>query len=143
MKLRILVVALVALAVSASTAIAVPPPGKGKPETAGKPSPTGPTCKPKVTVVLKGDVTSASATSLSMDVTRANRWGRAWLDAGTATVAMNEDTTKVRRNGVKLATALLTADWVLVQARVCKADLDDATPPALTAVRVVAHPAQA
>ena len=143
MKFRILVVGVLALAVSASTAIAVPPPGKGKPEAAGQPSPTGPSCKPKVTVVLRGDVTSASSSSLTMDVNRSNRWGRAWLEAGTATVAMNADTTKVRRNGVKLATALLTADWVLVQARVCKAELDEATPPALTAVRVVAHPAKA
>jgi hypothetical protein len=149
MKLRILVVGVVALAVSASSAIAVPPPGKGKPdtagkpETAGKPLPTGPSCKPKVTVVLKGEVTSASAGSLGMDVTRSNRWGRAWVTAGTATVTLNADTTKVRRNGKKLATDLLVGDRVLVQARVCKADLDDATPPALTAVRVVAHPAKA
>jgi hypothetical protein len=34
-------------------------------------------------------------------------------------------------------------DRVLVQARVCKADLADDVVPALTAVRVVAHPAKA
>ena len=148
MKLRILVVGLAALAVSASSAIAVPPPGKGKPETAGKPdtagkpSPSGPACKPKVTVVLKGEVMSASTSSLTMDVTRSNRWGRAWVTAATATVALNADTTKVRRNGTKLAVNLAAGDWVLVQARVCKADLGEGAPPALTAARVVAHPAK-
>ena len=64
MKFRVLLVCLVALGLSASVAIAAPPPGKGKPAspgnsaTAGKPLPTGPTCKPKVTVVLKGTLTS-------------------------------------------------------------------------------------
>ena len=65
MKLRVVLVCLVALGLSASVAIAAPPPGKGKPASpgnsanAGKPLPTGPTCKPKVTVVLKGTLTSS------------------------------------------------------------------------------------
>jgi hypothetical protein len=137
MKLKILVVGLVVAALSASAAVAAPPAGKGKPPV------TGEGCKPKVTVVLKGTVTSASAGSLGMNVTRANRWGRAYLDAGSATVTVNPDT-KVRRKGNKtLAAELVVGDRVLVQARTCKADLaEDATPP-LTAVRVVAHPAKA
>ncbi len=41
----------------------------------------------------------------------------------------------------KLLTDLAVGDRLLVQARVCKADLGaEGTPPALTAVRVVAHP---
>jgi len=137
MKLKIFLAALMVAAVSASAAVAVPPPGKGKPPA------TGEGCKPKVTVVLKGTVTSASASSLSMNVTRANRWGHAYLEAGTATVAVNQDT-KVRRRGNKtLAAELVTGDRVLVQARTCKADLAEAATPALTAVRVVAHPAKA
>ena len=150
MKVRFLLVSVAVAMFAVSAAIAAPPPGKGKPETAGKPatagkpSPTGSTCKPKVTVVLKGEITTVSASSLGMDVTRSNRWGRAWATAGTATVALDTDTTKVRRNGKALATALLVGDWVLVQARVCKAELaEGAVPPPLTAVRVVAHPAKA
>jgi hypothetical protein len=135
MKTKILLVGLVAAAMSASAAVAVPPPGKGKPAT------TGEGCKPKVTVVLKGTLTSASATSLGMNVTRANRWGRAYRQAGSATVTMNADT-KVRRKGNKTAAAQLVAgDRLLVQARACKADLANDATPALTAVRVVAHAA--
>jgi len=135
MKVKFLLVGVLAAAVSVSAAVAAPPPGKGKP------LPTGPTCKPKVTVVLKGTVESASASSLSVDVTRANRWGRAYV--GDVTAVAVDEKTKVRRNGNKtLAAELVSGDWVLVQARTCKADLaEDATPP-LTAARVVAHPAK-
>ena len=147
MKLRVLLVCLVALGLSASVATAVPPPGKGKPAspgnsaTAGKPLPTGPTCKPKVTVVLKGTLTSVSVGSLGMTVTQGNRWGRAYVTAGTATVTVTDDT-RVRGNGAKEADDLAVTDRVLVQARVCKAELLAVGPlPVLTAVRVVAHPA--
>ena len=150
MKLRFVLVGVVAAGLAASAAIAAPPPGKGKPETAGKPATagkpltTGPTCKPKVTVVLKGTITSTSTSLLVMDVTHANRWGRAYATAGSASVVVSETDTKVRRNGGKLLTNLAVDDWVLVQARACKADLLAAgTPPTLTAVRVVAHPAKA
>jgi hypothetical protein len=55
-----------------------------------------------------------------------------------------DDATKVRRNGKKLTGDLVVGDRVLVQARACKADLTaQGTPPALTAVRVVAHPTKA
>lgn len=142
MRLRLLLVALVVVALGVSSAVAAPPPGKGKPAAAGKPATTGATCRPKVTVVLKGTLTSASAGSLGMNVTRANRWGRAYADAGTATVTV-DDKTKVRRNGKKMLTDLVVGDWLLVQARACKADLlAEGAPPALTAVRVVAHPAK-
>jgi hypothetical protein len=149
MKTRVLLVGLVALGLGASVASAAPPPGKGKPAspgnsaTAGKPSPTGAACKPKVTVVLKGALTSVSAGSLDMTVTHGNRWGRAYVTAGTATVTVTVDT-KVRRNGAKEVADLAVTDRVLVQARVCNADLlAVGSPPALTAVRVVAHPASA
>jgi hypothetical protein len=136
MKSKFLLVGLVAVCLGASAAVAAPPPGKGKPAT------QGPTCKPKVTVVLRGTVASASATSLTVDVTRANRWGRAYVGSPTA-VTVDPEKTKVRRNGNKtLAAQLVTGDWVLVQARTCKADLADSATPALTAARVVAHPAK-
>ena len=140
MRLRLFVVALGVVALGVSSAAAAPPPGKGKPETAGKPSTTGALCRPKVTVVLKGTLTSSVAGTLGMDVKQGNRWARAYTTIGTATLMVN-DGTKVRRNGNKLVGALVVGDRVLVQARACKADLAaTGALPALTAVRVVAHP---
>ena len=155
MRLRLIVVGLGVAALGVSSAVAAPPPGKGKPETTGKPAAvgkpattgkpaaTGALCRPKVTVVLKGTLTSSGATSLGMKVEHGNRWARAYTTLGTATLAV-DDATKVRRNGDKLVSALAVGDRLLVQARACKADLTaQGTPPALTAVRVVAHPAKA
>jgi hypothetical protein len=136
MKMKFLLAGLLAASIGVSAAVAAPPPGKGKP------LPTGVGCKPQVTVVLKGTVDSASASSLGVDVTRANRWGRAYVGAVQPVAVV--PTTKVRRNGNKtLAAELVKGDWVLVQARTCKADLANDATPALTAVRVVAHPAAA
>jgi hypothetical protein len=149
MRLKLFAVGLGVAALGASSAVAAPPPGKGKPETTGKPATvgkpatTGALCRPKVTVVLKGTLTSSGATSLGMKVEHGNRWARAYTTLGTANLVV-DDATKVRRNGQKLVTALAVGDRLLVQARACKADLTaQGTPPALTAVRVVAHPAKA
>jgi hypothetical protein len=138
MKFKLVLVGLVAL-LSVSTAVAAPPAEKGKPK------PTGEGCKPKVTVVLKGTFVSASASSLSMNVTRTNRWGRAYNTPGPKSVTLDEKT-KVRGNGMKSVAdlaKLTEGDRVLVQARVCKADLKEGATPDLTAVRVVGHPAKA
>ena len=138
MKLRFLLVGVVAAGLAASAAIAAPPPGKGKPVT-------GLGCKPMVTVVLKGTVDSVSASSLTVDVTSANRWGRAYVP-GTALTTVGVDTTntKVRRNGnTTPVTGLVKGDWVLVQARTCKADLAENAMPPLVATRIVAKPAKA
>ena len=135
MKMKLLLVGLLAASVGVSAAVAAPPPGKGKPPT------TGEGCKPKVTVVLKGTLTQAPTTSLSVNVTGSNRWGRAYVSAVTS-VNVNVNT-KVRRRGKKTLTALMSGDRVLVQARTCKADLAQEATPTLTAVRVVAHPAAA
>ncbi len=132
MKLRLLLVSLAAALLTVSAAVASPPPGKGKPTT-------GEGCKPKVTVVLKGTLTSAP---LNVTVTKANRWGRAYVSASAVTIGVNADT-KVRRQGKKTLTDLVVGDRVLVQAKVCKADLANEATPALTAVRVVAHPVEA
>jgi hypothetical protein len=133
MKLRVLLVAIAAAMLSVSVAVAAPPDGKGKPLT-------GPGCKPKVMVVLKGTLTGAP---LSVDVTSGNRWGRAYV-AGTASTTIAVDAnTKVRRQGKKAITDLVVGDRVLVQAKVCKADLKDDAMPALTASKVIAHPAKA
>jgi hypothetical protein len=153
----VLAIAVVAL-LGASLAVAAPPPGKGKPPISpptgkgkpqktptgkGKPPTTGPTCKPMVTVVLKGNLTSVSGSTLTMSVVHGNRWARAYVTAGTANVAFDPLAVKVRRNGKKTLTDLVPGDWLLVQARACKADLGATVSPALTAVRVVAHPTKA
>jgi hypothetical protein len=125
-------VGIAATVLIASSAVAAPPPGKGKPTT-------GVGCKPKVTVVLKGTLT---AKPLSVDVTSANRWGRAFV-AGTASTTIGVDpNTMVRRQGQKEIDDLEVGDRVLVQAKVCKADLKDDAMPTLTASKVIAHPAQ-
>jgi hypothetical protein len=135
MKFRVLLVGIAAAMLSVSAAVAAPPDGKGKPPT------TGDGCKPRVTVVLKGTLTGAP---LSVDVTSANRWGRAYVPGTASTsIAVDPNTTKVRRQGKALISDLVVGDRVLVQARVCKADLADDVMPPLTAVRVVAHPAKA
>ena len=134
MRIRPLLVSLVVVVLTSSSAVAAPPNDKGKPPT------TGEGCKPTVTVVLKGTLTGAP---LSVDVTRANRWGRAYVE-GTASTSIEANAdTKVRRKGKALIGELVVGDRVLVQARVCKADLADGAMPKLTAVRVVAHPAKA
>ena len=82
-----------------------------------------------------------------MNVTGANRWGRVYKDA-VANVTLDTKT-KVRGGGMKsvadLVAKLKAGDRVLVQARVCKDELKDpvTTKPALTATKVIGHPAKA
>lgn len=133
MKIKLLVVGLAAAGLVVSSAVAAPPADKGKPPTTG----TG--CKPKITVVLKGMLTGAP---LSVDVTSSNRWGRAYVPGTASTSIAVDPNTKVRRQGKKAITDLVVGDRVLVQARVCKADLAESAVPALTATKVIAHPAK-
>jgi hypothetical protein len=135
MKPRALLATLVVAGVAASAVVGAPPPGKGKPPA------TGAGCKPTVTVVLKGALTSVSTTVLGVSVKQANRHGRAYVTAAQPTSVLVNTDTKVRRQGKKTLADLLAGDRVVVQARVCKKDLANGAAPALTAVRVVAHPA--
>ncbi len=138
MKLKLLLVTLVAASLGVSVAVAAPPPGKGKPLA------TGEGCKPKVTVVLKGTLAAApgpSGTTLSVNATSGNRFGRAYVAASQPLSILVGENMKVRRQGKKTLGELLSGDRVLVQARACKADLEEGATPTLTAVRVVAHPA--
>jgi hypothetical protein len=134
--------ALLAAALAGPPALATPPPGKGKPPA------SGPGCKPKVTVVLKGTLKSdpgATATSFSLEVTRANKHGASLVTSPptTVTIAVNAQT-KVRRQGATTIDALALNDRALVQLRFCKADVADgisaAELQATPAARVVAHP---
>ena len=135
MRFKLLIVALVAsLAVVSAAA------GKGKPPKNGQ------GCKPAVSVMLAGvlasDVDPADGDiSFTMVVKRSNRFGRAWKQAGTATI--NVDTkTRVRRQGAHNLGALAPNDRLLVTARACKADLANGGMPDLTARKIAAHPAQ-
>lgn len=140
MKLKMLLIGLAVAGLAISSAVAAPPPGKGKPAATG----TG--CKPRIAVVLKGTLAStpgASATALSVNVTSGNHWGSAYVNATQPTSVKVDTGTKVRRQGGKTLGDLLKDDRVLVQARVCKADLANNATPALTASKVIAHPAKA
>jgi hypothetical protein len=140
MKVKLLLAGLAVAGLAASSAVAAPPDGKGKPDT------TGPNCKPRITVVLKGTLVGtpgASATALSVNVTSGNHWGAAYVKATQPlSIGVNPDT-KVRRQGGKTLGDLKDKDRVLVQARVCKEDLKDNKTPALTASKVIAHPEKA
>lgn len=127
MKLRILVLALATALVPSSVAVAK-----------GKPSPTGENCRPKVSFILKGTFTSLGTDSFHMNVTHANRHGRAFL--GDREIKFN-DTTRFRRMGHATPADLLPGDLLKVQVRGCKHG-DPATME-LLANRVVAHPAPA
>jgi hypothetical protein len=137
MKTKAVLATLAAAAIGMSSAVAAPPPGKGKPPT------TGPVCKPKVTVVLKGNLAAtpgASATAISVTVKSGNRHGRAYVQGTQPVSLLVTADTKIRRQGAKTLAALLSGDRVLVQARACKDDLDEGATPALTAKKVIAHP---
>jgi hypothetical protein len=135
MRLKLLTLVLVASLLAVSAALAK-----------GKPPKSGPGCKPAVKVILAGalgpDVDPADGdTSFVMLVNRSNRFGRAYKQAGSATVNVDENS-KVRRQGARNLGALAPNDRVLVQAKVCKADLADGAMPDLTARKVGAHPAK-
>jgi hypothetical protein len=139
MRFKFLVLALVASLVVVSAAVAKDHPGKGHKPT------TGAGCKPSVTVMLAG-VLAADAdpqdgdTSFVLTVQRSNRHGRAYKQAGTATVLVDAKT-RVRRAGANPRGARAPHDRVHVTAKACKADLKDGAPPDLTARQVGAHPA--
>ena len=139
MRLKILVLALVASLVAVSAAVAKDHPGKGpKPKT-------GAGCKPAVTVMLAGTLAADvdpqdGDASFVLTVKNSNRHGRAYKQAGTATILVDSHT-KVRRQGAKTLGALAPNDRVHVTGKACKADLKAGGTPDLTARHVGAHPA--
>ena len=144
MRLKILVLALVSALALASAAVAKDHPGN--PGNGHKPT-TGAGCKPAVTVMLAGTLGASvdpadGDTSFDLTVTGSNRHGRAYKQAGTATIAVDAKT-KVRRQGARNLGALAPNDRVHVTAKACKADLANGATPDLTARMVVAHAAAA
>jgi hypothetical protein len=145
MKFRILVVALVTALLGASAAFA-----HGKPSKPGKPE-SGPNCRPKVMVVLKGTLANDPATgdtSFQLTVMKANRHGRAYVSATQPVTVNVDEKTKVRRKApesapTKTLDSLARGDVVKLQAKACKADLRNGGTPDLTARHVKAKPAPA
>jgi len=138
MRLKSLVVTLLVAGATVSVALAAPPPGKGKPPA------TGPGCKPRVAVVLRGTLATApgSGGSFSLTVTHANHHGAAYAKAAQPVTILVDTKTVVRRQGKKTLAELVAGDRALVQARACKGDLLNGATPPLTAARIVAHPAK-
>ncbi len=133
---------------AASFAAAKPPPGKGKPEGKGKKTTTSSTdpatCKPKISVILKGKFVSGAGTSFTMDVTQTNFHGRD-LVGEPLTLNVDDKTRFVRRGPAELAD-FEAGDRLNVQARACKKQKNAAAPPAaqpaaMLAKRVVGRPA--
>jgi hypothetical protein len=148
MKFRFLVLALVTALLGASVAVANDNPGKGKPSTRpGKPT-TGPNCKPRVKVILKGTLANEPAagdTSLELTAMKANRHGRAYVSAAQPVTVNVDASTKVRRKApdsapTKTLDSLAMGDLVKLAANACKADLKDGGTPDLTARHIKARP---
>lgn len=135
MRRTLLATALIA-ALSVPVAFAAPPPGKGKPPA------TGPGCKPAVTVMLKGKLTSdpgTGATSFTMNVTGTNEHGKSLKGLGVT--IMVDAKTRIRRQGAKTIESLTTNDRANVQLRRCKGELplSAATVDDVAAYRVTAQ----
>jgi len=150
MKFRILVLALLTALVGASVAFAHDNPGNGKPEAKpGKPT-SGPNCRPRVKVVLRGTLANdpaAGDTSLMLTVTKANRHGRAYVSAAQPITVNVDAMTKVRRKApdsepTTTLDSLAMDDLVKLHAKACKAELKDGGMPELTAKHLKAHPAR-
>lgn len=137
---------------TASFAVAKDGPGKGKGK--GKKTTTSATtadletCKPKISVILKGKFVSGSGSEFTMDVTQANSHGRE-LSGTAVTLKVDEKTRFVRRGPAELSD-FEAGDRLNVQARACKkkkpkrgesAPAPSAEPSAMLAKRVVGRPA--
>jgi hypothetical protein len=126
------------LAVAATAALTVPVAFGAH----AKKPPTGPGCKPNVSVVLKGTLTSdpefVGAGTFTMSTTGGNKAGKVFAGGADETITVGADTKIRRRNAPKLVASLESGDRAVVHLKACKADLplDAAELTALTALRV-------
>ena len=138
--------------VTASLAVAQAPPGKGKPEGKGKKTTTSSTdpetCKPKISVIVKGTFESGGGDSFALDVTHSNFHGRDLV--GSSLTLMVDEKTMFRRNGHAELSDFKAGDRQNVQARACKkpkttaqGQAPAAQSTAMLARRVTGHPAKA
>jgi hypothetical protein len=109
-----------------------------------KPPTTGAGCKPMVSVILKGTLTSdpefVGGGTFTLNTTKANKHGKNLIGAPDETVTVDANT-KIRRQGAKLVAALESGDRAVVALRVCKGDLplDAGEVTAVAAKRVTAQ----
>jgi hypothetical protein len=133
--------------VTASLAVAKgTPPGKGKKTTTKSATADPATCKPKISVILKGTFVSGGGTSFTMNVTQTNFHGRDLV--GSPLTLTVDDKTTFRRSGHAELSDFKADDRLNVQARACKkqknaAQAPAAQPAAMLAKRVTGHPAKA
>jgi hypothetical protein len=146
MKRFVLLTSLFVLGLAAASfAVAKPPPGKG-PNPGASTSTTAPdpeTCRPKISVILKGDFLSSGGSSFSMDVKHSNFHGRSLV--GKPLTLLVDEKTSFKRNGPAKLGDFKASDRLNVQARACKAkkgSAPSASPPVLLAKRVTGHPAK-
>jgi hypothetical protein len=132
---------------TASLAVAKAPPGKGKGKKKTTTSATTldpATCKPKISVILKGEFVSAGSDSFKMDVKQANAHGRRWV--GEEAEVEVDRKTKFRRNGHAELEDFEEGDWLNVQAQACKQRSNtqpaNGQEPRMLAKRVVGKPAK-
>ena len=136
MQRKALIASAFAAVLAAPIALGVPPPGKGKPPT------MGPNCKPKVSVILKGTLTSdpefVGAGLFTMDTTGANKPGKVFNGGAAETITVGADTKIRRQNAPKLVASLESGDRAVVHLKACRGDLplDAAELLGLTALRV-------
>ena len=157
MKIKTLILALLAFGLAASMAIAAPAEnGHGKKSTTTTTTSTSPsttttegpgkgkakgkakqTCKPRRAVVLRGTFVAVGADGFAMDVTGGNKLGKS-LAGKQVTVNVDEHT-KLRRHGKAELTDFVAGDRLNVHGRACKLDNVALT---LLARRVVGKPAK-
>jgi hypothetical protein len=138
MKFRMIVVVVAMAAAAGSSALAAPPAGKGKP------SASGPGCKPAVAVILRGTLATNGAAApftLTLTAKSGNHFAQAYVKANLPVSISVTAQTRINRQGDTNPADLKSNDLAMIQARACKADLANGATPALTAIRVTAHPA--
>jgi hypothetical protein len=95
-----------------------------------------PLCRPSVSYILRGTVTSVATGSIQMHVLSGNAHAQVFANQDV-TVAVDAGT-KIRRNGPAELSSLLAGDRLMVQVRGCKTA---GASVALIALRIDAHPA--
>jgi hypothetical protein len=131
MKYRGIVATAFAAALAVPVAIGAP----------AKPPTTGPGCKPAVSVILKGTLTSdpgVGAVSFMMNTTGGNKAGKVFVGGVPEIITVGADTKVRRQNAPKLIASLGIGDRAVVHLRACKATLplDALELIALTALRI-------
>lgn len=150
MQRKAIVAAAFLAALAVPVAFAAPPSSIGAQSPGkGKPSPTGASCKPSVSLRLTGTLTSdpefVGAGTFMMNTTGANKPGKAFIGGSDETITIGADTKIRRQNAPKLIASLESGDRAVVHLKACKGDLplDAAKLTAMTALRINATKAKA